>query len=125
MMKKIPIYALLFTLLSSFWVNPEEEIIKALKSGEAAGVAQYFDNTVQISLPDKSGSYSKKQATLVLRDFFSATQIKDFQVLHQSENTESEYLIGNLVTQGGPYRTTIFIRKIAGKELIQELRFEK
>ena len=46
------------------------EIVNAIKSGNSAEVSKYFDNTVEITLPEKSNSYSKSQAELVLHDFF-------------------------------------------------------
>jgi hypothetical protein len=82
-MKNLLFSMLLVSLISSFSTHTGQEIVKAFKSGNAASVAQYFDNTVEISLPAKSSSYSKKQATLVLQDFFASNEIKDFQVLHQ------------------------------------------
>ena len=47
-----------------------DEVIAAMKRGNAAEVARFFDNTVEINMPDKSNSYSKSQAQLVLKDFF-------------------------------------------------------
>ncbi|MBK6634091.1 MAG: DUF4783 domain-containing protein [Chitinophagaceae bacterium] len=46
-----------------------DEVIAAMKTGNAAEVSRFFDNTVEINMPDKSNSYSKSQAQLVLKDF--------------------------------------------------------
>ena len=99
--------------------------MKALKSGNSAEVSKYFDNTVEITLPEKSNSYSKSQAELVLHDFFANNGVKDFEVLHKSDNAGSQYCIGNLQTNNGTFRTTIFMKQKGDKELVQELRFEK
>lgn len=101
------------------------EVVSAIKAGNSAGVAKYFDNTVEISLPGKSNSYSKSQAELVLHDFFAANEVKDFEVLHKSDSPGSQYCIGNLQTNNGTFRTTIFIKRTGNKDLVQELRFEK
>ncbi|MDE3182669.1 MAG: DUF4783 domain-containing protein [Bacteroidota bacterium] len=124
-MKKILLFTLIITTFSSFTYISFTEIINALKSGNSAEVAKYFDNTVEITLPQKSNSYSKNQAQLVLHDFFNDNTVKNFQVIHQSENAGSEYCIGNLTTSNGVFRTTIYIKQAGTKELIQELRFEK
>ena len=54
-----------------------DEIINALKTGNANEIAKYFDNTVEITLPEKSNSYSKSQAEVVLRDFFNNSPVKN------------------------------------------------
>lgn len=115
----------LFISVCSFISVSFDEVIRALKSGDAAQVARYFDNTVEITLPGKSNSYSKSQAELVLRDFFANNTIKDFEILHKSGNTAAQYCIGNLKTINGIFRTTIFMKQKGDKELLQELRFEK
>jgi antitoxin component YwqK of YwqJK toxin-antitoxin module len=124
-MKKILLYLALCVAVSSFISPSFDEVIKAIKSGDATQVAEYFDNTVEITLPGKSNSYSKSQATLVLRSFFESNTVKDFEILHQSDNSGAQYCIGNLKTINGTYRTTIFMKQKGPKELLQELRFEK
>lgn len=124
-MKNFLLSFLLLTIVSSFTSIAIDEVVKAIKSGNANHVAVFFDNTVEITLSEKSNSYSKSQAELVLRDFFASNEVKDFEILHQSENTESQYCIGNLITINGTFRTTIFMKQKGNRDLIQELRFEK
>ena len=58
-------------LLSSFTITTSiDEVITALKSGNAAQLARYFDTRVDISLPNKSDNFSKNQAEMILKDFF-------------------------------------------------------
>lgn len=124
-MKTLLLYLALFFTFSSLISLSFDEVIKAIKTGDADEVAKFFDNTVEITLPEKSNSYSKSQAELVLHDFFASNKIKDFEVLHKSDTGESQYCIGNLITTNGTYRTTIFMKQKGDKELLQELRFEK
>lgn len=124
-MKKFILSLFILIVASSFIEESFSDIINAIKSGDATHVAQYFDNTVEITLPEKSNSLNKRQAQVVLNDFFSQNPVKNFKVIHQSEKAGSEYCIGNLITSNGTFRTTIFTKQKNGKELIQELRFEK
>ncbi len=124
-MKKFLPFLLFFLITQAFIFPPISDVIKAIKSGSANEVAKYFDNTVEITLPEKSNSYNKKQAELLINDFFTANQVKDFEILHKSDNAGSEYCIGNLKTARGVFRTTIFMKQKGDKELIQEIRFEK
>jgi hypothetical protein len=123
-MKKFLLAGILLIVISSFTLISFSEVINAIKSGSASEVAKYFDNTVEITFPKKSNSYSKRQAQLVLRDFFSENEVKDFKVIHQSEKEGSEYCIGSLTTVNGSFRTTIYLKQSGSKKLIQELRFE-
>lgn len=116
---------MIFISVSSFLTLSFTDVVKAIKSGNAAAVSKYFDNTVQITLPEKGNSYSKSQAEIVLHDFFATHAVQDFEILHKSDSGGSQYCIGNLQTSNGTFRTTIFIKQKGDKELIQELRFEK
>jgi hypothetical protein len=112
-------------LLSSFTLFLSiDEVVSAIKSGDAAAVAKHFDNTVEITMPDKSNNYSRSQAEMVLKDFFSTNGVKDFQVKHKGENAGSQYCIGTLITKNGSFRTTVFMKQKNDKQLLQEIRFE-
>ena len=115
----------LFILLSSFsFGSGIDDIIAAMKTGNASQVAKFFDNNVEISMPDKSNSYSKSQGELVLKDFFTNNVVKSFDIIHKGENAGSQYCIGTLVTKSGSFRTTIFMKQKGDQQVLQELRFE-
>ena len=124
-MKKFFTLIATVALLSSFTVFLSiDEVVSALKNGDAAQIARHFDNTVEIAMPDKSNSYSKNQAEIVLRDFFSTNGVKSFDVIHKGENAGSQYCIGTLVTKNGSFRTTVFMKQKGDKQFLQEIRFE-
>src|SRR6187551_4032625 len=123
-MKKYLLPLFILIIASSFITISFAEIISAIKSGKSEEVSKFFDNTVEITLPSKSSSYSKSQAALVLKEFFDANPVKNFQVIHKSENEGSQYCIGNLTTTKGVFRTTIYVKQKGDKQLVQELRFE-
>jgi hypothetical protein len=113
------------TLLYSFTLNAGiDDVIAAMKAGNASQVAKFFDNNVEISMPDKTNSYSKSQGELVLKDFFTTNIVKSFDVIHKGENGGSQFCIGNLITKGGSYRTTIYMKQKGDQQFLQELRFE-
>jgi Domain of unknown function (DUF4783) len=114
-----------FTLLSfTYSLIGIEDVIAALKSGNAAQIARYFDNTVDITLPQKSNSYSKSQAEMILKDFLDNNPVKGFNEKHKGDNAGSQYCIGTLVTKNGSYRTTIFMKQKGDRQFLQEIRFE-
>jgi hypothetical protein len=112
-------------LFSSFIVKTGiDDVIAAMRSGNAGLVAKYFDNMVDISTPDKTNSYSKSQGELVLKDFFTNNPIKNFEIIHKGENAGSQFCIGTLLTKNGSFRTTIFMKQKGDGQVLQELRFE-
>lgn len=124
-MKKLILLLTVFITVCGFTIISFTEVVSAIQSGNANEVAKYFDSTVEITLPGKSNSYSKSQAELVLYKFFNTHEVKSFDIIHKSESAGSQYCIGNLSTNNGVYRTTIYMKQKGEKELVQELRFEQ
>lgn len=118
-------YLSIMVVLTSFSIaGGIEDIVAALKTGNAGVVSKYFDNTVEITLPEKSNSYSKSQGEIILKDFFNNNPVKGFDIIHKGENAGSQYCIGTLFTKGGSFRTTIFMKLKGDKQTLQEIRFE-
>ncbi|HQV05530.1 MAG: DUF4783 domain-containing protein [Chitinophagaceae bacterium] len=114
-------------LLTSFTAQRGsiEEVISALRSGNASKLASYFDANVGLTLPDKSDSYSKAQAQLIIKDFFDNNNVTGFVLKHKGEGAGgSQYCVGTLQTSAGNYRTNVFMRRKDGEEVIKEIRFQ-
>jgi len=112
-----------FITFSAFDITVDE-ILGAIKKGDAIRISRHFDNLVEITLNDKSRSYSRTQAEVVLKDFFSNHNVRSFTIIHRVNSNNGEYCVGTLNTSGGEYRTTILFRTKGDKKLVQELRFE-
>lgn len=112
-------------LLSAFLLGGLiEDVAGTLGKGDASQLSGFLDQTVEITLHQKSNSYSRNQAQVVLRDFFQLHQVRRFDVLHRGENVGSRFCIGMLHTRTGDFRTTLFMKQRADRMLIQEIRFE-
>lgn len=125
MKKSLLFLPLLLIVLSSFAQGAIDDVIAAMKSGNAAGVSKYFDNYVDITLPDKSSNYSKSQGELIIKDFFSNNTVKSFEVKHKGNNDNGDYCIGTLKTKNGDFRTTIYMRIKGNKQVIQDIRIQQ
>ena len=102
-----------------------QDIISALKNGNSKEVAEDFDNTVEITIGEQNSSTNKKKGEELLRNFFTEAGVKNFQLIHKSGSSSSQYYIGNLTTNSGVYRTTVFFKQKGKSTFIQEIRFEK
>ena len=101
-----------------------DDVINALKAGNAQELSKYIDDNIEISLPDKSDNYSRAQAVMVLKDFFNNNGVTGFDVQFKGENGSGQYCIGNLKTKSGVYRTTVFMKSKEGTQVIKEIRFK-
>jgi hypothetical protein len=101
-----------------------DEIAVAIRSGNANELSRYLDNRVDICLPEKSDSYSKIQAEMIIRDFFSTNVVQNFLVKNKGSNGASGFCVGVLQTRNGDYRTTLFMKQKGDRQLLQELRFQ-
>ena len=101
-----------------------DEILGAIKKGDAEKISHHFDNLVEITVQEKTNSYSKSQAEMVLRDFFVNNNVRNFKMVHRGNSNDAEYFVGVLTTSRGDYRTTLLIKYRSGRKLVQELRFE-
>ena len=105
--------------------NSVDEISAALKSGNAKALATYFHATIDLTILQKQGTYSKSQAELIVQNFFTENKPSNFEVDHNNTTNEgSKYIIGTLTTSTGEYRVYIYFKNLNGAELIQTLRFE-
>lgn len=102
-----------------------DEITAAIRIGNAGELSRYLDSRVDISLPEKSDSYSKIQAEMIIRDFFSTNGVQNFTVKQRGPNgSGSEFCVGVLQTHNGDYRTTLFLKQKGDRQLLQEIRFQ-
>jgi hypothetical protein len=113
-------------LLSSFRTQESnlEGVISALKSGSSSDLSKYFDDSVELTLPDKSDNYSKAQAQQIVRDFFANNGVKGFELKHKGDGPTGHYCVGTLQTNSGNFRTNVFMKMKNNKEVVKEIRFQ-
>jgi hypothetical protein len=118
------IAGLTFLMTSFTEQNTIDDVIGALRSGNSSELSRYFDENVDLTLPDKSDSYSKAQAQLIVKDFFTNNGIKGFDLKHKGDSPGGHFCIGTLQTNSGNFRTNVFMKIKSGREVIKEIRFQ-
>jgi hypothetical protein len=101
-----------------------DAVVTAIRSGNVNQLSAYFDVWVDISLPDKSDTYSKAQAGMVIGDFFNTNGVKNFKLIQQGESGGTFFCSGILQTRLGNYRTTLFFKQKGDKQFLEEIRFQ-
>ncbi|MBI2967442.1 MAG: DUF4783 domain-containing protein [Bacteroidetes bacterium] len=122
--------ALIYLFLLPFTIFGQDDISQTLagffRSGNTVEIAKYFDATVDMSIPKSEGVYSKQQAEIILKNFFTADVPQSFTVFHQGSSKDgSKYFIGNLVTKTSTYRTYVYLKNQSGKFFIHQLRIDR
>ncbi len=100
-----------------------DEVISAMRSGDASGISKYFDDNVELALPVKSDNYSKAQAQIILKDFFGNNGVKGFELKHKGDSPGGHYCIGTLQTRSGNFRAHVFMKMKGNREVVKEIRF--
>jgi hypothetical protein len=102
-----------------------DEIILSLRTGNARTLSGYFNQNVELVVPESDNVYSKAQAQLIVNDFFNSHSPQSFSVIHQGGKEGAQYVIGNLGTRQGSFRVYFLLKKSDGKDYIHQLRIEK
>jgi hypothetical protein len=115
-----------FTVLFSSFISQSniDGVIFALRSGNSSELSKYFDENVDITLPDKSDNYSRAQAQLIIKDFFGNNGVRGFELRHKGDSPGGHYCSGTLQTAAGNFRTNVFMKSKNGKEVLKEIRFQ-
>jgi len=130
-MKKLQFISLIISTILLF-VNVEiskagdlpDGIVNSLKTGNAKELAKHFNANIDLTLIDKQEIYSKTQAELILKEFFSKNVPSNFTIIHQGEKEGSKYVIGNLTTSKGTFRVSLFLKSQDNTQVIHQLRIE-
>jgi len=128
-MKRYFIITVLFIAFSGI-MNAQEQpkipagISIAFRAGNATGLSEYLNSTVEILLLDKEDFYSKNVAESILKDFFSKYRTREFSIRHQGAKNDAQYAIANLTTDKGNFRVYFLLKKVDGTPLIHQIRIE-
>lgn len=130
MRKKLATSLLLCCIISLMaFKSPDlfKDITTAIKIGNATALSGMFSERIELRVEDKEDIYSKAQAGIMVKQFFSAHPPQDFEIIHTGSSEETaHYAIGLLQTQDElSFRVYIFIKKTDKQTQIQELKFEQ
>jgi hypothetical protein len=122
--------ALLLISFSSIPQGGKDEtnklIVAALTAGNAAALSDYFNSMVDLGIAGNEDTYSKTQATQILKDFFTKNPVKSVKITRQGASTDgSQFSIGEMQAGSGTFRIYYLLKKVSGKFLIQQLQIQK
>ena len=102
-----------------------DNVNAALKSGDATKLSDYFNTSLDISLPDTDQTMSKSHASQVMKTFFKDNPPKSYTVNHVGSSREAtKFIIGTYVSGSKSFKTYLLMKETEGKYLIVQLQFE-
>ena len=116
-------------ILNSVAAQPRmDDVDNVLNGNSIENIVKYFDKVVDITLNNNQTTYSKSQAEMVIRNFFSKNAVTSFQIKYKGNSADDQafYLIGDMKTNGhGKYRVYLLF-KVKGKDhYLEEMKIEQ
>ena len=105
--------------------NLPSSVVKATQNGDARSLAEGFNSSLKLILPNKSGVFSKSQAEYMMGDFFRQNAPSSFTIIHQGQRENASFAIGKYISSTGTYRFYFLTKNDSGKILIHQLRIEE
>jgi len=125
-MKRYIISFLIILLNISVAFTNDTEICNAIRQGNADKIAEYFGNNVDLKILSKENVFSKLQATVLLKDFFSTHKPEKFEIKHEGGPENAKFAIGILSdTNGNTYRIYYLLKSSDNKVYIHKFRIEE
>jgi biopolymer transport protein ExbD len=134
-MSKFIFSVLLFFMASLVFANNGGHIIenpnlngitKAFSEGDASALNTYMDAQVDISILGKEETYTKAQATDMLKSFFDKQKPRAFNINHQgtAKGNDAIYCIASLSGTTN-YSVYLYLKSGGANYLIHEIRLDK
>ena len=122
------VFLILFTIVGTI-ANAQSQfsgISSAISNQNSTELSKYFDAQVEITTPEDDDTFSKAEATNVMKSFFAKYNVSSFNLEHQSSKGKgAEYAIGDMIASGKKFRVFIYVAEKNGKAVIQQMQFEQ
>jgi hypothetical protein len=108
-------------------VSVEKSIQNSITSGNSQALSAFFFSTIELSIPEAQGSYSKTHAELLMKNFFSKYPVQSFTIINegQSGGEKSRFAIGTYTSsKSDTFRVYYLTKEISGKNQLTILKFE-
>lgn len=120
------IIALMVALVGfSFTLDVIDDVAAAIRSGNPKNISKYFIDNIDFKVLEQEDIYSKQQAEMILKDFFTKHPVKSYTVAHKSApKNGSQYVIGTLETTNGKFRTYFLLKTSGTQTLVHQFKIE-
>ncbi|HVX49858.1 MAG TPA: DUF4783 domain-containing protein [Chitinophagaceae bacterium] len=102
----------------------KDDVLNALKKGDAVTLSGYFDNTLDVKLPDKTEAkgIAKDDAGKMVKDFYKQNGVKGFDLASDRAMGGTMYLAGKLTGGSKEYNLTLMLKNKDGQMSVITVR---
>ncbi len=103
-----------------------DNIANCFQTGNGKELASYLSSSVSLAILDDNNTYSKSQAEILLRNFFSKYTFSAVKILHRIEtNASNRYAVLELISSGQRFRVSLSLKKVDAQFLITDIRIDR
>lgn len=102
-----------------------QELADAISNGDAEQMADFFHESLEMTILEKDYMASKNQAARIMENFFRENTPSGFTISFEGTKEKSKYAIGSLVTSNGTFRVNLFFLNKGNQRLIYYMSIEK
>ena len=96
-----------------------------VRTSNSKDLSGYFSSVIELSILKEENEYSKAQAELILRNFFSRNKPLSVKILHRlNSNPNYMFAVLLLLTDTDKFRVSISLSNNENRFLIKEVRIE-
>jgi hypothetical protein len=102
-----------------------DDLAALIKSGNSKEISLYLAPSVEMTILTEEEEYSKPQAEIKLKNFFSKYPPSSVKIIHRiTSNPSHRFMVLMLSSGGENFRISISLKNTSGKFLITEMRIE-
>ena len=103
----------------------QDVILTSFENGNSKTLSGFFNQNVELVIPQNKNIYSKAQAQQIMAKFFSENTPESFQILSDTIEDDAKNIIGLLTTKKASFRVYIVLKNANGQDFIHLLKIEK
>lgn len=102
------------------------EITDAIVEGNTDELSNFFNSNLELVLLEKTDICTKKQAKLIIEDFFTSNQPEKFEVIYEGQQSDAIHVLGKLLTKTEKNYNVYFTVKNGEEQVvITQFKIEK
>lgn len=99
-------------------------IADAIQQGNADSLSIYFNQRIELSLPEFSAISSRNQAKMMISKFFVTNHPASFYIVSQNESTGGFFIVGTMQSEKQTFRISFLTRQSHSQLKIYQFSIE-
>ncbi|MCR9249831.1 MAG: DUF4783 domain-containing protein [bacterium] len=103
-----------------------DDVGTALRTGSSKELSKFFNDVIELKIDGEKENYSRTQAEVIVRNFFTKYPPKNFTKIHNGSSPDGlQYVLGKYAHNEGTHRVYMLIKKTDGSFKIDTLDLTK